>query len=199
MTQLDPITRVVRAGVNQEALGDVVPPIHLSTTFAFQQFGQTPDYDYSRAGNPTRDLLGQAVADLEGGVGGVVTASGMGAITAVLAACVPAGAVVAAPHDCYGGTWRLLDALAAQGHLQLRLLDFTDAAALPGAIGPDITAVFVESPSNPLLRVTDIAQVCALAQAAGALTVVDNTFATPVFQRPLEMGAEVVVRSATQY
>ncbi|MDR1768598.1 MAG: PLP-dependent aspartate aminotransferase family protein, partial [Propionibacteriaceae bacterium] len=200
MNQLDPVTKVVRAGVDSEAqYHDVVAPLHLSTTFAMPEFGQTPCHDYSRASNPTRSLLGRAIADLEGGHDAVVTASGMGAVTTVLEALVPVGGVVVAPVDCYGGTWRLLDALARKGRLRVRFADLSDLDQAAGLVDEGVDAVLVETPSNPLLRVTDIAAVAELARAAEAALVADNTFASPVGQHPLELGADVVVHSATKY
>ncbi|MDR3070928.1 MAG: PLP-dependent aspartate aminotransferase family protein [Propionibacteriaceae bacterium] len=200
MTQRARTTKVVRAGINSETqFGDVISPVHISTTFAFKEFGVVPANDYSRANNPTRSLFAQAVADLEGGSGAVATASGMGALTACLISLVPANAVVVAPNDCYGGTWRLLDALATRGSFAVRYVDYSHAAAAQAAIDESVALVLVESPSNPLLKVTDIAAVAALAHDAGALVVVDNTFASPIVQRPLELGADVVIHSATKY
>lgn len=188
----------MRAGIATDpAHGAVVPPVYLSTTFAFDGFGRPGEYDYSRAGNPTRATLASAIADLEGGAGAVVTASGMGAITATVLATLPPGGTLVAPFDAYGGSWRLFDALARTGRLRLRLTDFSDARALDDLAGADL--VWLETPSNPLLRITDLAAVSAAAHAAGAVVAVDNTFAGPVVQRPLEWGADVVVQSATKY
>src|SRR3984957_17547941 len=123
-------TRSVRAGLESDALhGSVVPPIYLSTNFAFEKYGKPRKYDYTRSGNPTRDQLGSALADLEGGVGAVVTCTGLSAITLILAT-LPNGARVIAPYDCYGGTYRLLAALHAQGNLVVDFVDQADAAAL---------------------------------------------------------------------
>lgn len=188
----------MRAGINTDpAHGAVVPPVFMSTTYAFAGFDRPGAFDYSRAGNPTRSILGDAIADLEGGAGGVVTASGMAAVTAAVLALVPAGGTLVAPFDAYGGSWRLFDALERTGRLTLRLADLTgpDAAASLG----DADVVWLETPSNPLLRITDLAAVSAAAHAVGARVVVDNTFASPVVQRPLEFGADVVVHSATKY
>ncbi|MDR1711748.1 MAG: PLP-dependent aspartate aminotransferase family protein [Propionibacteriaceae bacterium] len=199
MNQLDPTTRVIRAGIGQETYGDVVAPLHLSTNFVSAKFGETPVFDYSRSANPTRALLGRAIADLEGGCDAVVTASGMAAITTVLEAFTPAGGTVIAPLDGYGGTWRLLDAQQRKGLLKLSLVDTSDLAAVAQACDDTVKLVIVETPSNPLLRVTDIAAVAELARARGAIVVADNTFATPMLQRPLELGADIVVHSATKY
>lgn len=199
MTEQHPQTRAVRAGINTDpAHGAVVPPVFLSTTYAFPAFGEPGAYDYSRAGNPTRAVLAEAIAALEGGAGGVVTASGMAAVTTAVLALLPSGGTLVAPFDCYGGSWRLFDALARSGRLELRLADLSDPATWPDALaGADL--VWVETPSNPLLRITDIAALSASAHAEGALVVADNTFASPVVQRPLALGADVVVHSATKY
>ncbi len=195
----DAMTRTVRAGLeNDELTGAVVPPIYLSSTFAFRGLGDRREYDYSRSGNPTRDLLGNALADLEEGAGGVITGSGMGAITLV-GYLLPNGARVVAPHDCYGGTYRLFSAWHKRGQIRVEFIDFGDAAALAAALSRPAALVWIETPSNPLLRITDIAAVARLARQAGALVVVDNTFLSPAWQVPLRFGADVVVHSTTKY
>jgi cystathionine gamma-synthase len=192
-------TRSVRAGLESDAQhGSVVPPIYLSTNFAFEKYRKPRKYDYTRSGNPTRDQLGNALADLEGGAGAVVTCTGLSAITLILAT-LPGGARVIAPHDCYGGTYRLLAALHAQGTLVVDFVDQSDAAALQKALQPGTSLVWIETPSNPLLRVVDIRAISAAAHAVGALAVVDNTFLSPIWQRPLELGADVVMHSTTKY
>ena len=192
-------TRAVRAGIACDAHhGAVVPPLHLSSTFSFEGFGRKRPYDYTRSGNPTRDLLACALAELEGGAGAVVTSTGMSAVTLVLHLLRP-GDVVLAAHDCYGGTHRLLRALAARGHFDLVYADLTapDAAEAVRAARPRL--VWAETPSNPLLRITDLAVVGAAAHAAGALFVVDNTFCSPALQTPIAYGADLVVHSTTKY
>jgi cystathionine gamma-synthase len=197
--QADAITRAVRAGLeSDDVTGAVVPPIHLSATYAFRGYGQKRAYDYSRSGNPTRDLLGAALADLEGGAGAVITATGMAAVTLSLQ-ILPARARLVAPHDCYGGTYRLFDALHRRGDLQIEFVNFGDAAALRSALSRPAAMLWIETPSNPLLRLTDIAAVSRLAKAAGALVAVDNTFLSPSWQRPLGLGADLVVHSTTKY
>ncbi len=192
-------TRAVRAGLESDAVtGAVVPPIHLSATFAFRGYGDKRAYDYTRSGNPTRDLLSAALADLEGGAGAVVTASGMGAITLV-GHLLKVGARIVAPHDCYGGTHRLFSAWQRRGELQADFVDFGDAAAVRTALSKPAAMVWIETPSNPLLRITDIAAVAGLARQAGALVVVDNTFLSPAWQQPLRHGADIVVHSTTKY
>lgn len=200
MSESTPATRAVRAGLNTDrAFGAVVPPLHLSSTYAFAGLGSPGPYDYSRSGNPTRTILADALADLEGGAGAVVTSSGMAAVTTVLQALVPVDGRVVVPFDCYGGSWRLFDTLARKGVFHLELVDLSDPAQVDRALGRPADLVWIETPSNPLLRVTDIARTAVAAHAAGALVVADNTFCSPVVQRPLEYGADVVVHSATKY
>ncbi len=198
---LHPSTRAVRAGLSSDpAFGAVVAPLHLSVSYEFDDPGRPGRYDYGRSGNPTRDLFGQAVADLEGGATGTVTASGMGAITTAVMALLPANGSLLAPSDCYGGTWRLFEALRRTGRIgRLNYVDFSDTAAALAAIaaGPDL--VWLETPSNPLLRIADLARLSDAAHTSGALVVADNTFASPIVQRPLAHGADVVVHSATKY
>ena len=192
-------TRTVRAALETDTQhGAVVPPIHLTSTFAFSGYGEKREYDYSRSGNPTRDALGRALADLEGGAGAVVTASGMGAVSLVTQLFKP-DQVAVVPHDCYGGTYRLFNALNLRGALQVRFVDFQDAAGLKAAIADKPALVWIETPSNPLLRIVDIAAVAARARSAGALVVADNTFLSPVWQQPLALGADLVIHSTTKY
>jgi cystathionine gamma-synthase len=202
MTPINPLTistRAVRAGIATDTHHrSVVPPIHLSSTFAFAGFDQKGRYDYTRSGNPTRDHLAGALAELEEGVGAVVTSSGMSAVSLALQ-LVPAGGRVLAAHDCYGGTYRLLRALEARGQIVLELADLTapDADQRIARCRPDL--LWVESPSNPLLRITDLRSVAQAGHAVGAIVVVDNTFLSPALQRPLTLGADVVVHSTTKY
>ncbi len=192
-------TRSVRAGLESDALhGSVVPPIYLSTNFAFEGYKQPRKYDYTRSGNPTRDHLSGALADLEGGAGAVVTCTGLSAITLILST-LPAGARVLAPYDCYGGSYRLLAALHAKGTLNVEFIDQCDPAALQAALATKPQLVWIETPSNPLLRVVDIHAVAQAARAAGALSVVDNTFLSPIWQQPLALGADLVLHSTTKY
>ncbi len=193
-------TAAVRAGIDSDtAFGAVTPPIVLSSNFSFIDIDQKRGYDYSRSGNPTRDLLGEALAELEGGAGGVITATGMAAITVVLNALLAPGDVLVVPHDCYGGSWRLFNALANKGAFTLVTIDFSDAEARKAALARQPKLVWIETPSNPLLRITDLASVIAEAKAAGALSVVDNTFLSPLWQRPLAFGADAVIHSTTKY
>jgi cystathionine gamma-synthase len=192
-------TRSVRAGLeSDDVTGAVVPPLHLTSTFAFRGYGDKRKYDYSRSGNPTRDLLGNALADLEEGAGGVVTATGMAAITLV-GHLLPQGARIIAPHDCYGGTYRLFDAWNKRGELRVDFVRFADEGALRAALQQPVAMVWIETPSNPLLRITDIAALAKQGHAAKALVVVDNTFLSPAWQKPLQLGADIVVHSTTKY
>jgi len=192
-------TRSVRAGLESDAMhGSVVPPIYLSTNFAFEGYRRPRQYDYTRSGNPTRDQLAGALADLEGGAGAVVTCTGMAAITLVLAT-LPSGARVIAPYDCYGGTYRLLAALHAKGTLLVDFIDQSNAPELQAALSRGAKLVWIETPSNPLLRVVDIRAISEAAHAAGALAVVDNTFLSPLWQQPLSLGADLVLHSTTKY
>ena len=192
-------TRSVRAGLESDAQhGSVVPPIYLSTNFAFEKYRTPRKYDYTRSGNPTRDQLGDALADLEDGAGAVVTCTGLSAITLILAT-LPSGARVIAPYDCYGGTYRLLAALHAQGNLVVEFVDQGDPAALRAALDKGARLVWIETPSNPLLRVVDIRAITEAAHAADALAVVDNTFLSPIWQQPLKLGADMVMHSTTKY
>jgi cystathionine gamma-synthase len=192
-------TRSVRAGLeSDDVTGAVVPPLHLTSNFAFRGFGDKRKYDYSRSGNPTRDLLGNALADLEEGAGGVITASGMAAIT-LTGYLLPQGARIVAPHDCYGGTFRLFDAWNKRGDLKVDFVRFADADALERALQQPTALLWIETPSNPLLRVTDIEALSRRAHEIGALVVVDNTFLSPSWQKPLTLGADIVVHSTTKY
>jgi len=193
------ITQAVRAGLeNDDHTGCVVPPIHLTSTFAFRGFGQKRTYDYTRSGNPTRDLLGSAIAELELGAGAVVTATGMAAIT-LCGYLIPAGGRIVAPHDCYGGTYRLFNAWHQRGEREVEFVNFGDEAAVRAALSKPTALLWIETPSNPLLRITDIEAFAALGKQSGALVVVDNTFLTPAWQQPLTLGADLVVHSTTKY
>ena len=194
-----PKTRAVRAALDTDTqFGAVVPPIHMTSTFSFAGFGEKRAYDYSRSGNPTRDALAGALAELEGGAGAVVTGSGMGAVGLVAQLFRP-GQVAVVPHDCYGGTYRLFNALRERGSLDVRFVDFQDGKALAAALAIKPALVWVETPSNPLLRIVDVAAVAKAAHAVDALVVADNTFLSPVWQRPLALGADVVLHSTTKY
>jgi cystathionine gamma-synthase len=192
-------TRAVRAGLVSDAVsGAVVPPIFLSSTYAFHGYGEKRPYDYSRTANPTRDLLGNALADLEEGAGAVITGSGMGAITLV-GHLFNVGARIVAPHDCYGGSHRLFSEWQRRGEFQVQFVDFGNEGAVRAALAREVSLVWIETPSNPLMRITDIAAVAELAHQAKALVAVDNTFMSPAWQQPLRLGADLVVHSTTKY
>jgi cystathionine gamma-synthase len=176
----------------------VVPPLHLTSTFAFKCFGEKRSYDYTRSGNPTRDALGEAIASLEGGAGAVVTSSGM---SAVHLACqlLSKDDLLIAPHDCYGGSYRLFSNLARRGQLRVDFVDQTDEAAVTAALARKPKLLWVETPSNPLLRVVDIRKLADQAHAVGAPLLVDNTFLSPVWQQPISLGADFVLHSTTKY
>jgi len=192
-------TIAARAGVDTDpAQGAVMPPLYLSSNYSFAGFAQKRRYDYTRSGNPTRDVLAGALAELEGGAGGVVTSSGMSAITLLTAQLKPEDLLIA-PHDCYGGCYRLFKAQADRGLYQVDFIDFTDQAAITAALARKPKVVWIETPSNPLLRITDIAAVARLAHAVEATVVVDNTFLSPALQQPIALGADLVVHSTTKY
>jgi cystathionine gamma-synthase len=194
-----PATVAARAAIATDTqYGAVIPPLHLSSTFTFEEFGRARRYDYTRSGNPTRDQLGEAIAQLEGAANGIVTATGMSAVLLPLQLLRP-GDLLLAPHDCYGGTHRLLTALAGRRAIELDFVDFAgdDVCDVIHARRPRM--VWIETPSNPLLRITNIAEVCDAARSVGALAVVDNTFLSPVLQQPLTLGADIVIHSTTKY
>jgi cystathionine gamma-synthase len=170
----------------------------LSSNFAFAGFGEKRQYDYTRSGNPTRDALADALSSLEGGAGAVVTSSGMAALNLLLQLLQP-GDVLVAPHDCYGGTHRLFDNLAAKGHFEVLFVDQTDTAALARACDRKPALILTETPSNPLLRIVDIAEISKLAKSCGSLLAVDNTFLSPALQQPIALGADLVIHSTTKY
>ncbi len=192
-------TRMVRAGIeSDEQHGAVVPPLHLSSNYAFAGFGQKRRYDYTRSGNPTRDTLGDALAELECGVGSVICSSGMAALN-VLAQLLQPGDLCVVPHDCYGGTFRLYESLARKRHFDVLFVDQTDDAALDAALVRKPKLILTETPSNPLLRIVDIEKLARLAQRCGALYAVDNTFLSPALQQPIALGADIVIHSTTKY
>jgi cystathionine gamma-synthase len=192
-------TRAVRAAIaTDREHGAVVPPVHLTSTFAFEGFNRPRAFDYTRSGNPTRSQLGRALADLEGGADAVVTNTGMSAVTLVLH-LLQRGDTILAAHDCYGGTQRLLRALAQREHFALHFADLSgdDVEREIWSAAPRM--IWVETPSNPLLRITDIARVAECARRANAILVVDNTFLSPALQQPIALGADLVVHSTTKY
>lgn len=199
MSCISPTTSAVRAAIDTDrAHGAVVPPLVLSSNFSFEGFGKPRAYDYTRSGNPTRDALAGALAELEGGAAAVVTATGMAAVTLALQ-LVPEGGLLVAPHDCYGGTWRLFDTLAKRGRFRLKLVNQADLAAVEAAFAEHVDLLWIETPSNPLLRVVDLRALATLAHTHGARVLADNTFLSPIWQRPLQLGADLVLHSTTKY
>ncbi|OKP01901.1 cystathionine gamma-synthase [Xenorhabdus eapokensis] len=193
-------TIAVHSGSNiDEQYGCVVPPIYLSSTYNFTSFNQPRAHDYSRRGNPGRDVVQQVLAELEGGAGAILTSSGMSAIHLLCTVFLQPGDLLVAPHDCYGGSYRLFDSLSKRGAYKVIFVDQSDEQALKQALAKKPKLVLIETPSNPLLRIVDIQYICRLAHEIGALAVVDNTFLSPVLQKPLELGADLVVHSCTKY
>ena len=192
-------TRSVHAGASDNLMGAVAPPIHLSTTFERDADGELASgFIYSRSGNPDRTALEQAVADLEGGAESVCFASGLAAIHSLLLTLSP-GDLVLAPKDAYHGTVKLAKESLARWGLRTRFTDFVDAADVEAGLAEGPALALLETPSNPTLRVTDVERVAERCHAAGALVAVDNTWMTPVLQRPLALGADIVIHATTKY
>ena len=179
------------------AYGGVAPAIWTTDAFRWNSPDDKPAFDYSRTVNPNRAMLASTLALLEGATGGVVTNSGQAAALLVLLR-LPRGARVIAPHDCYGGTYRLLDAFARQEKIRCTFVDQTDDEAFEDSLSDDLALLWIETPSNPLLRITDIAKRAAAAKARGALTIADNTLLSPCRQRPLDLGCDLVIHSTTK-
>ena len=192
-------TRAIHAGQPPDpATGAVVPPLTLASTFAQPSPGQPGDYEYSRTGNPTRNAVEANLAALEGGAGAVACASGMAAIVMALD-LVESGGRVVTTRDCYGGTYRAFEQSLRRRGLDFAWVDTSDTPATLREIGEGADMLFLETPTNPLLRIADVRTLSEAAHAAGAVVVVDNTFMSPFFQRPLELGADIVVHSSTKY
>lgn len=192
-------TQLVRAGVEADQQhAAVMPPIYLSSNFAFDGLGKKREYDYTRSGNPTRDLFARALADAEGGARAVVCSSGMAAI-ALFCQLLRRDELLVAPHDGYGGSHRLFTALAERGDFRLRFVDYGDPEQLRAAVEAKPAWFWVETPSNPLMRITDIEAVVRSARSVGARVAVDNTFLTPLLQQAIPLGADLVAHSTTKY
>lgn len=199
MSKFGQQTIAVRGGIDTDTQhGAVVPPIYLSSNYTFKGYDQPREYDYARRGNPTRSQFAQALADLEGGSYGVITSTGLSAITTIIQLLSPKDTLVI-PHDCYGGTYRMFDHLARRGLFTLVVVDQADEVALDNALAQKPKMVWLETPSNPLLRIVDIKSIAAKAKAIDAYVVVDNTFLTPILQQPLSLGADIVIHSCTKY
>ncbi|MFN1516788.1 O-succinylhomoserine (thiol)-lyase [Vibrio owensii] len=200
MSTRKPATIAVRTGIESDSqYHAVVPPIYLSTNYGFPAFGEVPQYDYTRSGNPNRGLLEKALYELESGKGAVVTNCGTSALNLWVSAFLGPDDLIVAPHDCYGGTYRLFNTRANKGDFKVQFVDQSDQQALDAAIAKKPKLILLETPSNPLVRVVDIVAVCEKAKQVGALVAVDNTFLTPVYQKPLELGADFVIHSTTKY
>lgn len=199
MATLHPQTLAVRSGIETDPVhGAVVPPLYLSSNYAFTDFTQPGQYDYARSGNPNTKLLEKTLAELEHGAGAVVTNCGLAGIT-LLTQLLNPGDKLVVPHDCYGGSLRLFKALAAKGQFALQIIDQTDASAMEKALASKPTMIWLETPSNPLLRIVDIKAVCAAAKKVDCKVAVDNTFLSPILQQPLQLGADFVLHSCTKY
>lgn len=195
-----PATIAVRTGIESDSqYHAVVPPIYLSTNYGFPAFGEVPQYDYTRSGNPNRGLLEKALYELESGQGAVITNCGTSALNLWVSTFLGPDDLIIAPHDCYGGTYRLFNTRSQKGDFKVEFVDQSDNAAFAAALAKRPKLILLETPSNPLVRVVDIAKVCQQAAQIGALVGVDNTFLTPVFQKPLELGADFVIHSTTKY
>ncbi len=192
-------TKVIHGGIATDSTtGAVSVPIYQTSTYQQDALGQPKAYEYSRSGNPTRHALERLIADLEGGIQGFAFGSGLAGIHAVLS-MFSAGDHIILADDVYGGTFRLMDKVMTKVGLTYDLIDLSDLEAFSNAFTPQTKAVYFETPSNPLLKILDIATISKIAKAHHALTLVDNTFATPYLQQPLLLGADVVLHSATKY
>jgi cystathionine beta-lyase/cystathionine gamma-synthase len=192
-------TLAIHAGPPRDpAFGAVMPPIYQVSTFAFKGVNQPGQFDYSRSGNPTRKALEDTLAALEGGGLGYAFATGMAAEATVLG-LLSAGDRVLVHEDLYGGTWRLLTSVVARHGVTVDFADLRDPAAMAAALRPETRMVWIETVTNPLITVLDLPAIAAAARRHGALTVVDNTFLSPFFARPLDLGADVVIHSTTKY
>jgi cystathionine gamma-lyase len=193
-------TRTIHGGQSHDpTTGAVMVPIYATSTYGQQSPGVHKGFEYARSQNPTRFAFERAVADLESGTAGFAFASGLAAIATVFE-LLDAGAHIVATDDIYGGTFRLLERVRKRSAgLQVSFADFTDLAAVEAAIKPETRMLWVETPTNPLLRIVDLGGVAALARRKGILSVADNTFCSPYIQRPLELGIDIVVHSTTKY
>ena len=192
-------TKTIHSGVDKDsAYNSIITPIYQTSTFRFEDIGVTKGYDYTRTSNPTRKALEENIADLEGGAGAAAVATGMAAITTVLH-LFRTGDHIVCTHDCYGGTERILRTYQDLFGLEVTYVNLQDPRNLTSALRPRTKAVWIETPSNPLLNVIDISALSTIAHKHGALSIVDNTFLSPCNQRPFELGADLIVHSTTKY
>ncbi|HAG40459.1 MULTISPECIES: cystathionine gamma-synthase [unclassified Pseudoalteromonas] len=199
MSEKNKATIAVRNGVDADKHhGAVVPPIYLSTTYSFADFDTKRAYDYGRSGNPNRDILADTLAELEGGARGIITATGMSAVH-LATQLLNNDDTLVIPHDCYGGSYRLFTSLEKRGLLKLKVLDLTKPESLEQILTIKPKLIWIETPSNPVLRLTDIKAVTDIAKQCGALVAADNTFLSPALQNPIKFGVDIVVHSTTKY
>lgn len=192
-------TQTVHAGYTPDSTGAVMPAIYATSTFAQPAPGEHTGYEYSRSGNPTRAALESAIAELEGGIQGFAFASGLAASSTILE-LLDQGSHIVAVDDLYGGTWRLLENVRKRSAgLQVTYVDPADLPALEQAITDQTRLIWVETPTNPLLKLADLAAIATVAKQRGLISVADNTFASPALQRPLDLGFDIVIHSATKY
>jgi len=199
MSEKNKATIAVRHGIEADKHhGAVVPPIYLSTTYSFADFDTKRQYDYCRSGNPNRDILAETLAELEGGARGIITATGMSAVH-LATQLLNSDDTLVIPHDCYGGSYRLFTSLEKRGLLKLKVLDLTKTENLQEILAIKPKLIWIETPSNPILRLTDIKAITSIAKQCGALVAADNTFLSPALQNPIEFGVDIVVHSTTKY
>ncbi|MBQ4832622.1 cystathionine gamma-synthase [Pseudoalteromonas sp. MMG010] len=199
MSEKNKSTVAVRNGVEADKHhGAVVPPLYLTTTYSFADFDVKRDYDYGRSGNPNRDILADTIAKLEGGAKGIITATGMAAVH-LATQLLNSDDTLVIPHDCYGGSYRLFTSLAKRGLLKVEVLDLTKSDNLDKILTIKPKLIWIETPSNPVLRLTDIRAITNIARQCGALVAADNTFLSPALQNPIKMGVDIVVHSTTKY
>ncbi|WP_206856742.1 cystathionine gamma-synthase [Candidatus Enterococcus mangumiae] len=192
-------TKLIHGGISEDpTTGAVSVPIYQTSTYRQNAVGQPKEYEYSRSGNPTRFALEELIADLEGGVRGFAFASGLAGIHAVFS-LFQSGDHILLGDDVYGGTFRLFDNVLTKNGLQYTIVDTSNLAQIEQAIQENTKALYLETPSNPLLKITDLKAGAEIAKKHDLLTIVDNTFATPYFQKPLELGADIVLHSGTKY
>ncbi|MDF7666969.1 cystathionine gamma-synthase [Orbaceae bacterium ESL0727] len=193
-------TIAVRGGLNTDnQYGSVVPVITPSTCYRYHEFAKPREFDYGRKANPSRRLVEETIAQLEGGADAILTNCGMSAIHLISVALLTPNDLIVAPHDCYGGSYRLFNSLSQRGAFKVKFIDQSDPLALQEALALKPKLVLIETPSNPLLRVVDIQAIAKQAHEVGALVLVDNTFMTPILQQPLALGADIVTHSCTKF
>ncbi|TMO46092.1 O-succinylhomoserine (thiol)-lyase [Pseudoalteromonas sp. S4389] len=199
MSEKNKATIAVRHGIEADKHhGAVVPPLYLSTTYSFADFDTKRQYDYGRSGNPNRDILAETLAKLEGGARGIITATGMSAVH-LATQLLNSDDTLVIPHDCYGGSYRLFTSLEKRGLLKLKVLDLTKSENHQEILSIKPKLIWIETPSNPILRLTDIKAITSIAKQCGALVAADNTFLSPALQNPIEFGVDIVVHSTTKY